>query len=178
MGLRAALESILRFGKASRTSSDDPVSLVLMLKEERSPNLENLCQAGARAFGTNFSVGKGSRHCVYQNVLFTLMNVGPHTLSFLFYTKPYGGQELAGAMRRPDQQKAWTEHTAWIAVDYAKGEVDLGSKYVVLAMLCAELCDTNCLGLYIPGEKTFVPGEESVRRQLAKIIASRPVNVK
>jgi hypothetical protein len=177
MGLKEALESILQFGKPQHGSSDGPTSLVLMLKQPRFPTLEQLRVAGEHAFGTEFSTGKGGRHCVYQQVLFTLMNVGAHTLSFLFYTQPYGGPESAKAMRRLDQRKAWEEHTAWIAVDYAKGDVDLDSKYVVLAMLCTELYDSNCLGLYIPGERVFVPGEEFARRQLARIISSRSVKV-
>jgi hypothetical protein len=81
-------------------------------------------------------------------------------------------------MLRPDQRMACNQHPACIAVDYAKGEGDLDSKYVVLAMQCAELYDMNCLGLYISGNRDLFPGEEFSRRALANIIGSRHVKVR
>ena len=64
-----------------------------------------------------------------------------------------------------------------MAVDYVKGDIDMDSQYVVLAKLCAELCDGNCLALYLPQASTLVPGEEFARGQLNKIIVSRNVDV-
>jgi hypothetical protein len=72
---------------------------------------------------------------VFQKVLFTLMKTGPHTLSFLDYTQPYG-ESLGGVWEgdaNGSQRKAWAEHTAWTAVDYAKGATDLDLEYAVLA---------------------------------------------
>jgi hypothetical protein len=64
-----------------------------------------------------------------------------------------------------------------MAVDYAKGEVDTDSKYVVLSKLCSRLYDANCTAIYLPGEHTLVPGEQHARAQLQKIIAYRDVDV-
>jgi hypothetical protein len=135
MGLKEALESILNFGKGGRGPSEPPASMVLLLREERFPRLEQLRQVAERAFGTPFSLDKASRHSVYLQVLFTLMRVGPHTISFMFYTKPYGedSPELGKSWRLPSQRRAWTEHTAWIAIDYVKGEIDFESRYALLA---------------------------------------------
>ncbi len=184
MGLRQAFESLLRMGQASSSQDEDPVSIVLLLREPRFPTLEQLRDAAGKAFGTPFSGERTARHSVYQQgVLFTLANVGPHTLSFLFYTKPYfddaeHARAFADSLRRDDQRQVLAAHSAYIAIDYVKGEVDDASKYVVLAMLCAELYNIHCLGIYIPGQRTFVPGEDFARRQLSKIIGSRAVNVK
>src|SRR5690348_540831 len=52
-------------------------------------NLEQLRSAAERAFGRPFVTGDSTEFCVFQKVLFTLMRVGPHVLSFLYYTKPY-----------------------------------------------------------------------------------------
>lgn len=124
--LKEAVESLLHMGKSKPPQGEDPISLVLLLQQPRFPSLDQLREAAARAFGVTFASDRNSRHSVYQRgVIFTLANVGSHTLSFLSYTQPYCGQELAGAMQRTDQRNAWNQHTAWIAVDYAKGEVNL-----------------------------------------------------
>jgi hypothetical protein len=179
MGLKEAFESLLQMGKPSRKIGDTPVSIVLFLREQHFPTLEQLRLAAERAFRRSFSGDKKSQYCVYQQVLFTLARIGPHTLSFLCYTKPYGADDPEFGIVLPlaSQRRAWAEHTSWIALDYVKGDAAIDSQYVVLARLCAELCDVNCIGLYLPREKTFVPGEESVRGQLSKIIAHRDVNV-
>jgi hypothetical protein len=179
MGLKEAFNTLMQMGKPGRKPGPHPVSTVLLLREQRFPTLEQLRQAAARAFRQSFSDDKNSRHCVYQQVLFTLARVGPHTLSFFFYTKPYGedNPQFRKTLPLPSQRQAWAEHTSWIAVDYAKGDVDIDSKYVVLAKLCAELYDANCVGLYLPKERAFVPGEAAARLQLDKIIAHRDVDV-
>jgi hypothetical protein len=179
MGLKAALESILRLGNAAPATHAPPVSMVLLLRAERFPNLEQLRDAAEKAYGRKFSGDKSSAHCVYQQILFTLARVGPHTLSFMFYTKPYDEEyrALGNSWALPNQRTAWAEHTAWIAVDYAKGELDLEARYALLARFCAELYDDNCVGVYLPREGAFIPGASSVRNMLSRAIASRNVDI-
>jgi hypothetical protein len=179
MGLKEALEGILNLGKSGRRPSQPPASVVLLLREQRFPNLEELRQAAEKAFGVTFSLEKSSRHSVYVQVLFTLMNIGRHTVSFMFYTKPYGddSQKLGQAWRLPSQRSAWAAHTAWIAVDYVKGGIDFESRYALLARLCRELYDANCSGVYLPREKAFVPDEVPAREMLDRAIASRQIDV-
>jgi hypothetical protein len=179
MGLREALGRILNFGKASDERAEPPASMVLLLREESFPRLEQLRQAAERAFGTPFSLDKNSRHCVYTQILFTLMRVGPHTVSFMFYAKPYGenSQELGMAWPVPSQRQAWAEHTAWMAIDYAKGGIDFDSRYAVVARLCRELYDANCLGVYLPRERAFVPDERSARAMFDRVITQHNVDV-
>ena len=153
--------------------------MVLLLRESRFPTLDQLQLAGEKAFGTPFTGDKGSRHYVIQVALFTIMKAGSHTLSFLNQTRPYGDdpQEFERAWPRVSQREAWAKHTAWTAVDYVKGGVDLKLEYAVLAKLCAELLDLNCAGLYVPGEQTFTPNDGSLREKLQRMAASRPLGV-
>jgi hypothetical protein len=88
--LRKAFESILRWGNSPDEDGDLPVSMVLLLRESRFPTLDQLRSAGERAFRTSFTGDEESRHYVVQVAVFTIMKAGPHTLSFLNYTKPYG----------------------------------------------------------------------------------------
>jgi hypothetical protein len=164
--LKRAFESILRWGEQADQEGDLPVSMVLLLRASRFPTLDQLRSAGERAFGTPFTDDKESRHFVVQVALFTIMKAGRHTLSFLNYTKPYGEgdfpQEFGRLLPKASQRQAWAEHTAWTAVDYVKGGVDLELEYAVLATLCAELLDANCVGLYIPREQNFIPNDGSL----------------
>jgi hypothetical protein len=183
MGLKKAFESLLRMGDPGRPRGEDPVSMVLLLKESHFPKLAQLREAAGRAFGASFSGDRSSRHSVYQRgVIFTLANVGPHTLSFLYQTMPYAdnserAREFEKTLLRVDQRQAWAEHSAYMAIDYVQGDVDIDSKYVVLARLCAQLYDTNCVALYLPRECALVPGDTAARQQMNKIIAYRSVDV-
>lgn len=181
MGLKEAFEAILNLGKSRHEQSGPPpASMVLLLREKRFPKLEQLRLAGKKAYGVDFSLDKNSRHCVYVKVLFTLMKAGSHTISFMFYGKPYGDDfpELGKAWQLPDQRRAWAEHSAFMAVDYAKGGADFESRYALLAKLCRELYDANCVGIYLPRERAFVPGERSVWEMSHRMITERDVDVR
>jgi hypothetical protein len=151
LNLRAALDTLRRsLTSPNKNKSENlPVSMVLLLRESRFLTLDQLRSAGERAFGVHFSGEMSAPHCVFQKVLFTLMKAGPHTLSFLNYTKPYGDHldEFGRAMPMASQRQAWAEHTAWTAVDYAKGGIDLELEHAVLAGLCIEMLDGNCVGV-------------------------------
>src|SRR3954470_8488665 len=99
--------------------------MVLLLLSPLFLPIDQLRSAGERAFATPFSDRKDSKYCVVGAGLFTMMKAGPHLLTFLNYTKPYGEGEFpahfAESLPKATQRRAWTEHTAWTAVDYAKG---------------------------------------------------------
>jgi len=178
LNLRAAFDTLRRsLVSADKNKSETPlpVSMVLLLRESRFLTLEQLRSAGERAFGAPFSGERSSPHCVFQKVLFTLMKAGPHTLSFLNYTKPYGDhhEEFGRAMPTASQRQAWAEHTAWTAVDYAKGGIDLELEYAVLAGLCTEMLDGNCVGVYLPRERMFIPNDGSLLPKLNRISSLR-----
>jgi hypothetical protein len=78
--LKKAFESILRWGEAPDQDGENPVSMVLLLREPRFSTLDQLRSAAERAFGTSFSGDKESRHYVVQVVLFTIMKLA-HTRS-------------------------------------------------------------------------------------------------
>jgi len=175
LNLKEAFESILRWGGSRNEDSDLPVSMVLLLRESNFSTLDQLRSSGERAFGTPFSDKKESRHFVVQVVLFTIMKVGPHSLSFLNQTRPYGddSSNFGKSLPQATQRQAWAEHTAWTAVDYVKGGADRELEYAVLANLCAEMLDANCVGLYVPGNRTFIPNDNWLREYLQSVAESR-----
>jgi hypothetical protein len=177
--LKGAFESILRWGEAPDKHGNDHVSMVLLLPEPTFSTLDQLRSAAERAFGTSFTGDKESRHYVIQVVLFTVMKAGPHSLSFMNYAKPYGDDSpnFGRSLPKASQRQAWVEHTAWTAVDYVKGSVDLELEYAVLAKLCLEMLDGNCVGLYVPGKRTFIPNDEWLLEYLQRVAEARPLGV-
>jgi hypothetical protein len=177
--LRGAFESILRWGEAPDKHGNDPVSMVLLLREPTFSTLDQLRSAAGRAFGTSFTGDKESQHYVIQVVLFTVMKAGPHSLSFMNYRKPYDNdsRNFGKSLPKASQRQAWAEHTAWTAVDYVKGSADLELEYAVLARLCTEMLDVNCVGLYVPGKRTFVPNDDWLREYLQSVAESRPLGL-
>jgi hypothetical protein len=183
MGLKSAFARLLRMGEPGPETDEGPISIVLLLREPTFPTLERLQELGEKAFGRPFSGDRTARHSVYvRGVLFTLANVGEHKLSFLFMTKPYAddsesARRYGKSLKRSDQRQAWSKHKAYIAIDYVQGRLDNDLKYVVLARLCAQIYDENCVALYLPAESALVPGGNAARKQLDKIIAYRNVDV-
>ena len=179
--LKRAFESLLRRGEHGDKERDLPVSMVLLLREPHFLTLDQLRSAGARAFGARFTNDKASQNFVVEVLLFTIMKAGVHTLSFLNYTKPYGegefSQQFATSLPKASQRQAWAEHTAWMSVDYVKGGRDLELEYAVLAAICAEMVDANCLGLYVPREQSLIPNDDSLIRELRRMAISRPLGV-
>jgi len=174
--LGAALRNLLGVGMRPQEENDGEVpSIVLLLRESRVTSLEDLRLASTRAFGVGFSSDITDRFYLIQKVLFTIIKVGPHVLSFMHYAKPYGEErtaEFLSTMSSPKQQRAWTGHTAWEAVNYVKSKGNLNREYAVLARLCAELVNENCVGAWIPQGPMMIPNDGSLTRYLEQVGSS------
>ena len=165
--LEAALESLMPSSKRSSEweKSDDPVCMVMLLRESRVFGLDCLRIAGEIAFGVPFSNDKESKHFVIEGAPYTFMKVGRHTLGFLHYRKPYLGeqsQEFGASMPKASRRKAREQHAAWTAIDYVKCSVDLDLECAVLAKLCLHLIDGNCTGVLLPREHILMPNDGSL----------------
>ena len=66
-----------------RTSKNEPLSIVLLLRKPHLFNAQELRLAAQRAWLTSFAGGEGSMHCVAQSGEVTLLKAGPHVLNFL-----------------------------------------------------------------------------------------------
>jgi hypothetical protein len=180
LNLKAAFQSLLQMGKRGDDGSDDdgPVSIVLLLRESRVTSLERLRLACTNAFREPFSSESSGRYFVVQKVIFTIINAGPHALSFMHYSKPYGedrSREFLNSMRLPSQRKGWAEHTAWEAIDYVKSRGNLDLEYAVLAKLCAELVNENCTGAWLPKHQMMIPNDGSLATYLQRAGSSCPI---
>lgn len=171
LNIRAGLAALAKaFNRSEDVASNEnePSSIVLLLRRPEFPNLKQMSACAEQAFKVPFAIENVTDFCVFQKVLFTLMRVGPHVLSFMFYTKPYfeGQPDFVRELPSPKQRAACDQHTAWLAMNYAKGPGANNIQYAVLSRLCVEMLDGNCTGAYIPGEQLLIPNDGSLMRAL------------
>jgi hypothetical protein len=162
-----------------RTSKDEPLTMVLLLRKPHLFSAEELRLAAARAWHTSFAAGENSMHCVAQSGEATLLKAGPHLLNFFYYPKPYidNPKGQIDWLPQMSQRRAWVEHTACVGVDYLNHDVDVQLGYCVLSKLVAEMLDRNCTGIYIPRDNRLIPNDESLYLELQKFASSREVGV-
>jgi hypothetical protein len=162
-----------------RVGKDEPLTMVLLLREPHFFRDGELRLAAERAWRISFAGGEGSMHAVAQSEHMTLLKAGPHLLSFFHYPKPYinNPKDNVKWLRRVSQQRAWIEHLACVGVDYLNPETDVELGYCILGKLVAELLDENCTAVYLPRESSLIPNDESLYSELQKIASSRDSGV-
>ena len=162
-----------------RTSKDEPLPMVLLLRKPHMFSAEELRLAAHWAWHTSFAGGEGSMYCVTQSGEKTVMKAGPHLLNFFYYPKPYidNPKEQIDWLPQVSQRRTWVEHSACIGVDYLNHDVDVQLGYCVLSTLVAELPDRNCTGIYIPRESRLIPYDEALYLELQRVASARETGV-
>jgi hypothetical protein len=158
-------------------------SAVMLLRQENHPSEEVLRLAAERAWGIRFEGGEDSPHFVMQNGDICVMKAGPFMLTVVSFAKPYLDRDPAKLaaewLPQPGQRSAWSEHTAWTAINWVAGaEGDTELVYCVLAKLAAELLNANCAGIYWPRERSFHPNDGSTYEDLQKLAGSRDPGIR
>lgn len=155
--------------------SPQPVSMVLLLRSSISLNKVKLSAAVEKAWNISLA-DPDSDNFVTQSGDKGLIYIKPHFIGLLNSPKPYlnvDPNKHARTLLQPSQQKAWSEHHAWISLDYLRGNIDPELEYSVLARLASGMLDDNCAGLYIPQESSFMPHDASLLNTLEQISAAR-----
>jgi hypothetical protein len=163
----------LRWQRLSK--DEEPLSIVLLLREPHFFRADELRLAAEKAWGISFAGGAESMHCVAQSGTATLMKAGPYLLSFFYYPKPYidNPKDKIDWLPQASQQQAWAEHSACVAVDYMNRDTDVELGYCILSKLVAEMLDANCTGVYVPRQSSLTPNDSSLYGELKKMAASR-----
>jgi len=151
----------------------EPSSIVLLLQAPDFPILKQLSTYAEGAFHLPFATENATNYCVFQKVLYTLMQIGPHVLSFMFYTKPYfeNDPDFVRNLPKPAQREACERHNAWLAMNYAKGPGRENIQYALLSRLSIQMLDANCTAAYIPGERLLIPNDGSLLHALQQNIS-------
>jgi hypothetical protein len=145
-----------------------PVSMVLLLRKPSFLRMDGLSAAVERGWGLS-SIDQGPDNFVTQSGNKGLVYVKPHLIGLLTSNRPYLGvdpTEHSKMFFQADQRKAWSEHDAWISLDYVRGGRDFALEYSALARLAAELLDESCSGLYIPRESSLIPNDSFLLGEL------------
>jgi len=157
-----------------RPNEREPSSIVLLLQSSQFPNLTQLSACAEKAFHVPFATENTTNYCVFQKVLFTLLRAGPHVLSFMFYTKPYFQDDpnFVRDLRLPAQRAACEKHSAWLAMNYARGPANEDVQYALLSKLSIAMLNSDCTGAYFPGKHALIPNDGSLLLALEKKVSS------
>lgn len=139
----------------SSPEEDTYPSVVLLLESPLEMTKETALRLGQRAWGGSEpgvsitgSLKKGSWIIQASDVLFGLRSG---------HTRYRSEVSEVNAVR----QRAWSQHRAWLAVDYAQGRSTPESQwpacYKLLFLMVHQLWDENCLGFYLPAQEVTVP---------------------
>jgi hypothetical protein len=156
-------------------SSHLPVSLVMLLRQPHCFSEGELRKAAEKAWGVSFEGKTPAHYFVRQSMDAALVHVRPHLISILSSDKPYFDRDpkaYAATLPRPAQQRAWTQHLAWTSIDSTRGGTNKALQYCVVAKLAAEMLDSNCTGVYVPSESSFISNDSSLYEELRRIAAS------
>ena len=106
------------------------------------------------------------------------MKAGPHALNLIHSNQPYLDREgTAAGFEEENYQRAWREHTAWLAVDYLNSRSDIELAYCVLAKFVSELLNENCAGVFIPRENKFSLNGKSLYNELQTMASTRELGI-
>jgi hypothetical protein len=153
------LRSVFRFLhhviSGSSPEEDAYPSVVLLLESPREITEDDALALAERAWGSSegelsidHDAARGSWIIRASDVLFGLRSGRSR-------------YEPAASEGNATRQRAWNEHNAWLAVDYAEGrntpESEWPSCYKLLFLMVHQLWDENCLGFYLPAHQVTVP---------------------
>jgi len=166
--------------KRGRSKARDPISVVLLQRQPHFFSASEL-QAGAeRAWGVSFAGGEKSRNWVVQKGFVTFVGASGHVLSLFHQKRPYhelSDQELRAFLADESRRDWWRAHRAYCAFDHMTAGRDLDLAYRVLTKLVAEMIDTNCCGVFIPGKRVFVPSDTALYENLQLISGNRELQI-
>ena len=148
-----------------RTNRNEPISIVMLLREPHFFQANELRNAAERAWHTSFShEERESRHTVVQKGAVTLVKAGPHLLNLFFCASPYSEDPKSntGWLPKASQREAWAQHAAYCAVDFMNDGASVQLGYCVLSQLVSEMLDGNCAGVYVPRERSLIPNDQSL----------------
>lgn len=152
--------------------NNEPISMVLLQRAAHSFSIDALQAAADKAWSSPTAGDRGSKPFVTVAGFRALVWVKPHFLAIFSVPKPYFGRDRQQNLEwlpQEVQRQSWAGHCAWTAIDYVGPSRDLRIAYSVLAKLAAEMIDPNITGVYVPGERAFLPNDGSLYASLEMI---------
>ena len=112
-------ERLTRLWRQDEKESEDPYSIVLLLRQPHFFTIEEIQAAGERGWGKVFDGKADPMFFVTQQSWVTMIKAGSCLVNVLHAKQPYldDREEVAKQLPRADQKKAWLAHTSWTSFD-------------------------------------------------------------
>jgi hypothetical protein len=161
--------------KFKRDDPEMPICMVLLLRQPHTFSKEELTLAAEKAWERPFDNGDDSKFFVTQSGPIAFMKVGKFMLHFPVQRRPYleDPEKIAQGFAREELRNAWRQHRAWVSIDCMNRSEDVEMEYCVIAKVTAELLDENCVGLFMPHERSFMTNDRGLREWLVSLGSRR-----
>lgn len=183
MKLANALKRLI--GRRTHSETRRMRSIVLMLRREHRPTVEELRAAGERGWGRRFNGDEDLLDMLYfvfsDHPAQAVVKAGPHVIRVTSVPARYIRDDRFSLSRlpQPEQRKAWTEHHACILLelynDRASRPQNIPDEeaYAALARLALQLGDPNCCAVLLPIRKIMMPNDGAAEQGLRMLIDRR-----
>jgi hypothetical protein len=139
------------------TKRHEFVSIVILLRQSRDLPESKIRAAAERAWECKMEGTESAPGFVQQKGLRSVVWIPGHFLSIVNASRPYGDGQ------------AWLAQRAFTSIDYIDTEakeITPDQKYSVVAKLASALLESDCAGIYIPGEREIIPASPDLAGQL------------
>lgn len=167
MAILKKLRQVLR----GITKRHEFVSIVILLRQSRDLPESKIRAAAERAWECKMEGTESAPGFVQQKGPRSVVWIPGYFLSIVNAARPYGDEpaKQAEKMRHPGGRQAWLAQRAFTSIDYIDTEakeITPDQKYSVVAKLASALLDSDCAGIYIPGEREIIPASPDLAGQL------------
>lgn len=175
---RMKVLKILR-GLTAKNPPDDPAemrSIIIMLRKSHQFSEEELQAAAERAWGKKFDGKEDPMYFVSAGPTLTVVKAGRHVIRVTSVPTRFADDDeyALAQLPRPEQKKAWTEHSACASLDFLNDLRSTGisdaEAYSSMAKLALQLGDPNCAAIFIPIKNMMMPNDGAAEQGLRMLI--------
>jgi hypothetical protein len=157
---------------ANKPDQDESyTAIVVMLRRLRSLPESTLQQVSEKAWGVEFNRAEYWPNIVVGGESSAIVKLGKQVFTVRGFAKFYGEQldpEFSRSIPDPRCRRAWTDHSAFLSLDYIRGSGSL-AEYKFMARFVAELLDDDCTGVLLPALNSILPNLPGLTERLRNI---------
>jgi hypothetical protein len=157
----------------------DPRSIIFFQRRPHVFSEAELQTAGERGWRKRFDGVEDPMFFVsYQPPILVIVKAGRYVIRLTHIMGRYvDDDELAlSQLPKDEQKKAWREHHGFVHLelfnDFSSSDkrIPIKEAFAALAQLALQLGDTNCTGVYIPGENIMMPNDGTLEEGLRMMV--------
>jgi hypothetical protein len=165
-------QSAIPASNPEQPGQEMPYSVVFLLRGYLPLSEQHFQLATEHGWGVSFDGKRDPMYFVSVSGEHGFVKAGKHVIKLLSVSQSYLGtpDEIAEQLPRQEQQSAWRNHRAWVALDFWNLELPKIDAYEMLARLSLPLLSDQCCGVFLPKEEVFMPNDGTAQEGLQLLL--------